>query len=338
MYIQTILILFDACSFKPFKMSGIKINYSVLSGYIIQKQNLYEVIKKMFAFSETEFNNGPKQKIERFIKTHDTKFKNECHCNIKTFEMKNKTWLNRELCLDSQQVERQVDTGSEDQVDSTVEIHEDNSTILQLKPKSTRKAQVDRVSKQRKSVAKNRLIAGRIQKLKPFDQCSQRTQRRRCDDVLSTFSENQINDVYLDYLKKNDRKLEAKIVQKLRSASPERMNKILEILNEDQNVIPYTPDEALALIMDADLSTHQYEIIQKQAKLRKANIYPSYYYILASKKLCYPSNDSIQISETCVNIQLQPLLDHTIQRYKQNLQIFNTNVHIHTSRKSDSFK
>lgn len=287
-------------------MSGIKIKYGVLSGYIIQKQNLCEVIKKKFNLSETEFNSGPKQKLERFIKSHDTKFKNECHCNQNTFKLKNKNWLERELCLENEQVATQVDPGSEDQVDSTVEIPEESSRIA---PRNTRKARINRVNKQRTIVAKNSIISV-SQKLKAFDLCSQRTQRRRCDDILSTFSQNQINEVYLDHLKKNDRKLEAKIVEKLRSASPNRKSKILEILNEDNKVIPYTPDEALALIMDAKLSTHQYEIIHKQAKLRNADIYPSYYYILSSKKRCYPINESVQISETCVNIDLQPLLDH----------------------------
>lgn len=292
-------------------MSGIKIKYSVLSGYIIQKQNLCDVIKQKYNLSETEFKSGPKQKIERFIKSHDTKFKKECHCNQNTFKLKNENWLERELCLENEQVATHVGTSSEDQVDSTVEIPEENSRIT---PRKTRKARVNRVNKQRTSVAKNRTISGSTQKLKPFDLCSQRTQRRRCNDIRSTFSQNQINEVYLDHLKKNDRKLEAKIVEKLRSASPDRQTKILEILNEDREVIPYTSDEALALITDANLSTHQYEIIQKQAKLRNADIYPSYYYILSSKKRCYPINESVQITETCVNIDLQPLLDHTIAR------------------------
>lgn len=118
----------------------------------------------------------------------------------------------------------------------------------------------------------------------------------------------------MNYLRKNNRKEDAKIIQKLRSASPERKLKILNILNEDKSIVPYTADEALALFVDTDLSTHQYELIQHQAKARNANIYPPYYSILEAKKKCYPVSAAVSVTELGANIDLQELLDHTAAR------------------------
>lgn len=96
--------------------------------------------------------------------------------------------------------------------------------------------------------------------------------------------------------------------------SPDRKSKIIEILDNDSDIVPYTANEALALIVDTDLSYHQYEIIYHQAKSRNANIYPSYNRILQAKKECYPAKDSITISDTHVDISVQKILDHTAER------------------------
>lgn len=80
-------------------------------------------------------------------------------------------------------------------------------------------------------------------------------------------------------------------------------------------ITPYTADEALAFILDNNLTKQQYINIRKSAKLRNANIYPSYENILDSKKKCYPNN--INITETFCEIPIQNLLDHTCTRIFQ---------------------
>lgn len=160
-------------------------------------------------------------------------------------------------------------------------------------------------------------IANRIRvpkNIKPFAECSARTKRRRSLKIRSSTDNTQIELVYMDYLRDNDRKVDVKIIDQLRCASPERKQKIIDLLNEDKIIVPYTPDEALALLVDANLSVHQYELIQKQAKKRNANIYPSYPQVANAKGRCYPDKETISIVDTSVNIQLQSLLDHTAMR------------------------
>ncbi|KAJ8868344.1 hypothetical protein PR048_029860 [Dryococelus australis] len=57
---------------------------------------------------------------------------------------------------------------------------------------------------------------------------------------------------------------------------------------------PYTNEEALALFIDAQLTTHQYKLMQSQAKERNCNIYPPTLrdtkdkaIVLPTKRHCY---------------------------------------------------
>lgn len=74
----------------------------------------------------------------------------------------------------------------------------------------------------------------------------------------------------------------------------------------------YTPDEALGLMVDLGLTEDDYTTLQRGAKKKRANIYPSYSAIAAVKKKCYPLG--IFITETEAKIPLQDLLDLTISR------------------------
>lgn len=302
-------------------MSERKIKYLILSENIIQKRNLSDFIKETFHLSESEYKSGPKQKIDRFVKSHDIKYKKECHFKQDVFLIKNKEWLERELCLDNEnrvdRVEAQVIDGEENQVHN-VALHESvtesengpNDRVKKIVGSSLKRS----VSKRKVSGNSLNAAAASVKRLKPFDQCSRRTKKRRCEIIRSKISDMQINDVFMENLRKNDRKDDAKIIEKLRNASPDRKTKILQILNEDSEIVPYSADEALAMMVDGNLSTYQYETIQRQAKSRNANIYPPYYRILEAKKMCYPLKKAISISDICVNIDLQHLLDHTATR------------------------
>lgn len=81
----------------------------------------------------------------------------------------------------------------------------------------------------------------------------------------------------------------------------------------------FTPEKALALILDASLSKHQYEVLRSSAKEIGSDIFPPYYVVLDAKKKCYPEN--VQVTESCGQIGLQELLDHTVTRIlKSKLQ------------------
>jgi hypothetical protein len=75
---------------------------------------------------------------------------------------------------------------------------------------------------------------------------------------------------------------------------PSRMREAWTKSNEDQ-IKPYTSDEALALFIDTRLTKSQPVKIRVQAKARKADIYPSYHKVQAAKKSCYPLDETITI-------------------------------------------
>lgn len=77
---------------------------------------------------------------------------------------------------------------------------------------------------------------------------------------------------------------------------------------------PYTPTEALALMLDLDLSRFKYQILRIQSKNRGSNLYPSYKRIQEKKKFCYPEESCILVTESKAEVTLQALLDHTVQR------------------------
>lgn len=68
------------------------------------------------------------------------------------------------------------------------------------------------------------------------------------------------------------------------------------------------PRDALSLIIEAQLSRNQYEVIRKYAK----DIFPSYKEVQAEKLNSYPKD--VKITETEAEVPLQCLLDHTVIR------------------------
>jgi len=71
-------------------------------------------------------------------------------------------------------------------------------------------------------------------------------------------------------------------------------------------------EEAISLLVEAQLSKEQYNTIRLQAKTKGCNIYPSYNKVRAAKECCYP--DLIIVTEDECEVKLQHLLDHTAKR------------------------
>lgn len=93
------------------------------------------------------------------------------------------------------------------------------------------------------------------------------------------------------------------------------------------SVDPFTDNECLALIEDAKLSRHQYQLIRLQAKSKNADIFVPYFNLEEAKKECYPPAEAITITEKSARIKLQDLLDHTASRL---LQVFDVKESILT--------
>lgn len=76
-------------------------------------------------------------------------------------------------------------------------------------------------------------------------------------------------------------------------------------------------DEALSMFTNADLTKYQYEVVRETLKRNGFDILPSYKKVLQAKKECYTRE--IRASESKVEIDLQNLLDHTVDRIFQSL-------------------
>lgn len=90
--------------------------------------------------------------------------------------------------------------------------------------------------------------------------------------------------------------------------SPNRATKISKNINF--SIQPYTPEEALGLIIDRRLNIETYKVIQQEAKFRGCKLYPPYSKILEARKACHPT-EQIFVSDVEASVSLQGILDHT---------------------------
>lgn len=108
-------------------------------------------------------------------------------------------------------------------------------------------------------------------------------------------------------------KRNASQVVSLLQTDVELATKVKKIVDSGENLpVKYSPDEALALYVDGDYTKHSYKLMQAGAKLRNANIYPSYDVLVSAKKKCYPNG--MKITDISAEVPLQNLVDHTVQR------------------------
>lgn len=164
-------------------------------------------------------------------------------------------------------------------------------------------------------VLKNPSIVKR--KLKQFNECSARTKRRRMEQVCQNNTQEEIEGAFFINLRENCDEIDAEIINNLPMASLTTKELIMKILRGD--FVPfsrYTPDEALALMVDLKLTKWQYDVLHIQAKKKNADLYPPYSHVVDAKKRCYPA--SIDLSDYGAKINLQSLVDHTTQRLIQS--------------------
>jgi len=102
----------------------------------------------------------------------------------------------------------------------------------------------------------------------------------------------------------------AKLLQEITTSTPKRASKYIKIYKESQTPKKLSREDALAVLVDAKLSRHQYNVIRMSAPDK----FPSYKVIQESKKNCYPKPENIKVTSTYAEVPLQALLDHTVER------------------------
>ncbi|GBM31959.1 hypothetical protein AVEN_74256-1 [Araneus ventricosus] len=80
------------------------------------------------------------------------------------------------------------------------------------------------------------------------------------------------------------------IVKELSDFSPRRGTTIKKARKRFSSPKQSSFSEDQALMADANLSTHQYEVIRQQTNKIHNNMYPAYHKIKAAKQVCYPSD------------------------------------------------
>lgn len=149
---------------------------------------------------------------------------------------------------------------------------------------------------------------GRLKK--SFENLSERSKRRRTNELRSQIPAEEL--VYAAGVSQRAAgNTDASVVIKEILKSPTRASKIRKSFTSHQvSVKKHTPQEALSIFVEGDFTRRQWEILYNANK----SIYPCYSLIQKAKKDCYPIEESIRVTETCIEIQLQGLLDHTTSR------------------------
>ncbi|XP_071053669.1 uncharacterized protein [Onthophagus taurus] len=153
---------------------------------------------------------------------------------------------------------------------------------------------------------------------KDFELSSIRSKQRKVKYLTDTVPPNE-----LLFATKTGKRAAADLLSLCTEHSPNRpvniRNVYRESLTDAKKTVPMTPDEALALFINCDLSKTLYLSLRAESKKRNANIYPMYQKITEAKKKCYP--DNVTVNDSGASVPLQMLLNHTLQRLFVNVKI-----------------
>lgn len=99
---------------------------------------------------------------------------------------------------------------------------------------------------------------------------------------------------------------------KVITASPTRAKKYKKLIKtaHSPKTAKHTTEEALSIFVEGGFTRSQWELLHETNK----GVFPCYTLIREAKKDCYPEQESMRVTETCAEVLLQGLLDHTVTR------------------------
>ncbi|GBM48339.1 hypothetical protein AVEN_106537-1 [Araneus ventricosus] len=156
---------------------------------------------------------------------------------------------------------------------------------------------------------------------KDFECCGTKTKRRRIQHILETSSQEEISmAAEVQLLREGKGRDSTAVVKELcfncsckEFFSQKRNNnkkKLGRVFQAQKKQSCLSEDQVLALMVDSNLSTHQYKVIRQQTNKIYKKMYPAYQTIQAARQLCYPSD--VNVTETFAEIKLQSPNDCTI--------------------------
>ncbi|XP_046386494.1 uncharacterized protein LOC124156170 [Ischnura elegans] len=152
-----------------------------------------------------------------------------------------------------------------------------------------------------------------------FEESSYRSKMRMVEEMTATTSTPALTFATEKALRAQGRDAEAGLVKEALHSTPTRASKIADAWKKSQSkeskfIHPYSPEEALSLMIEADLSHKSYQTLRSQAIERGSDLYPSYKKVLLAKQKCYPCNTAVIITERKAEVNVQALLDMTVSR------------------------
>ncbi|KAL4703231.1 hypothetical protein ACJJTC_010011 [Scirpophaga incertulas] len=169
------------------------------------------------------------------------------------------------------------------------------------------------VYNQRKRERAKRVSPGRHQK--SFEDSSERSKRRRTEDLRS---KDVVELTYATHMKlRHVGKVAASKVVKDLSKSPQRAKKYVKAFKKSterqDQPRQLSPLQALSMFTEAELTKAQYERVRET----NPNFFPCYSVLQKVKKDTYP--EIHRVTETCAEVLVQNLMDHTASRLIQHL-------------------
>ena len=149
---------------------------------------------------------------------------------------------------------------------------------------------------------------------------SESSKRRKTAQLRSDHSADQLTYAAQMKLRQEGKMVQSKLMREMNFTSPTRASKMQQKITYVAPT-PFTPQEALALLINTDMSRKSYEYMYYAHKEHNSRLLPRYEIVSAAKKQCYPS--CIEITDMSMTVGLQSLCDHTA---KELLSINTENI------------
>ncbi|XP_067619422.1 uncharacterized protein [Eurosta solidaginis] len=145
-------------------------------------------------------------------------------------------------------------------------------------------------------------------RMKDFVSCSEKTKRRRVDDLLQSRSPGELLYAAEVSTRMSGNRNVANIIKK--SQETTQISGKKTICEPDARCLSNV--EALAYYVDSKSTTHGYKTTRKWSIKAGHKVYPSFYSLRKAKEEFYPNE--IDVGETRAEIKVQSILDKTIER------------------------
>lgn len=151
---------------------------------------------------------------------------------------------------------------------------------------------------------------------KDFCELSDRSKRRQTKDLRVNVSVDKLTYATQMSHRATGNKNTAHVIKEI-TKSPTRATKYRKAatigLQNMTTTKKHSPEEALTIFVEANLTMNQYEILQKANK----DVYPCYTYLQKAKQACYPVK---YVGERFGEVKLQDLVNHTAERLCKYLE------------------